>query len=140
MKAIPWSEPNLYKFHSNPKKLDGYSDDLHYLPTASQIYDALDFYDEWYSWLHEKGNMENVPTEWSLDLLVKQTLDARYDYEEYDRHEYGNEEGVEPTLDKLSKVQLKWLYDFVMAGIVKHPVLNDAALVDAFVKFYKSKQ
>mgnify|MGYP005990863233 CR=1 FL=1 len=144
MKSIPWDEPNLYKYHSNPKELYGYSDDLKYMPSATQIYDALDFYDDWFyatSPPHDDGQQAILGlgdyTEWSLDLLINQALDARYDYDE---QMLDGEEA--PTLDRLSKVQLKLLYDFIMSGVIKSlpQPLDDENLVNAFAKFYKSRQ
>jgi len=137
MIEIPWTELNLYQFHSNPEQLDGYSDDLHYLPTATQIYDTYKFYEEWYYNNEENdGWDDDYPKQWSLDFLIRQADDARWRYEE---DKYDDDE-VEPTLDKLSEVQLEWLHDFIT---VRYDDLNidytdRKGMVDAFAKFYKN--
>jgi len=137
MKAIPWSVPNLYNLHSNPEQLDGYSDDLHYLPTATQIYDAVDMYESWGEQVERDD--ENVPSKWSLDFLIRQRDDLQWEYD----NDWGDDaDEYKPSLLGLSEVQLGWLHDFILNRYddlnLTYGDSNRKEMVDAFAKFYKN--
>jgi hypothetical protein len=137
MKTIPWSVPNLYNLHSNPEKLDGYSDDLHYLPTATQIYDSVAMYENWGEQVESWGSDEHVPPKWSLDFFIRQRDDLQWEYD----NDWGDDaDEYKPSLLGLSEVQLGWLHDFITVryGDLNIDYNDKKGMVDAFAKFYKN--
>jgi len=131
MKAIPWGVMDLYKFHSNPEKLL-HNGEFRYLPTATQIYDAVDMYESW-------RDDENVLSKWSLDFLIRQRDDLQWEYD----NDWGDDaDEYKPSLLGLSEVQLGWLHDFILNRYddlnLTYGDGNRKEMVDAFAKFYKN--